>query len=148
MGGGYSLGRYKNSLDIILKRYIINNSGCWEYTGFRDSFGYGVCNQGTIHRLSYEYYIEPIPKGLYVLHKCDNPACFNPDHLFLGTQRDNMVDCAIKGRIGKSKVPLKKILVIYNCKGTNKNIGKVFNVHYSTVRNIRNLKYNYFKLKG
>jgi len=70
---------------------------CWEWLGSKNKGGYGN------HRLSYEYFIGHIPKGLCVCHKCDNPGCVNPNHLFLGTYKENMQDCKIKGRICKGE---------------------------------------------
>lgn len=80
---------------------------CWEWTGYRDERGYGrlssrvsgVTKTISAHRLSWQIYKGEIPPGLCVLHKCDNPPCVNPDHLFLGNQRDNMLDCSSKGRL-------------------------------------------------
>lgn len=78
------------------------NSGCWLWTGTVSSFGHGnVRIRGKLyqpHRLAWEEANGPIPPGLWVLHRCDVPSCCNPDHLFLGTNRDNMVDMVTKGR--------------------------------------------------
>lgn len=76
---------------------------CWEWTGRRMKDGYGrphITKTESVlaHRLSYELHIGPIPDGLCVLHRCDNPPCVRPSHLFLGTRADNAADMIHKGR--------------------------------------------------
>lgn len=81
--------------------------GCWEWTGVCDSNGRGKMSihnkERSTHRLSWELHNGPIPDGLLVCHKCDNPPCLRPDHLFLGTQKDNMQDAIKKGRMAWQK---------------------------------------------
>lgn len=83
------------------------NGDCWEWTGHRMKFGYGVIrSDGKVHkahRISYSINIAPIPDDLMVCHHCDNPACVRPDHLFVGTHQDNMDDRMAKGRYHKAK---------------------------------------------
>jgi hypothetical protein len=75
---------------------------CWIWKGYEKSCGYGGMRaygkNWFAHRLSYTLNIGEIPEGMYVCHKCDNPICVRPDHLFLGTHKDNMADCKAKGR--------------------------------------------------
>lgn len=82
-------------------RNIKKTKACWNWIGKLNNSGYGSIKKGRTsgaHRISYEIRNGPIPKGYYVLHKCDNRICVNPDHLWIGTQSDNMIDCQKKGR--------------------------------------------------
>ena len=78
---------------------------CWEYQGSLDKDGYGkVSVKGQwvkAHRLAYMEFVGPIPEGIQVLHKCDNPKCFRPDHLFLGSNQENTADRVAKDRSAK-----------------------------------------------
>ena len=77
--------------------------GCWEWMARRKLHGYGefriIDCLVPAHRMAWVLSVGPIPKGLLVLHRCDNPPCCNPDHLFLGTQADNLRDAIQKGRL-------------------------------------------------
>ena len=96
---------------------------CWEWTAAKNGSHGGMILGGKVrkaHRISYLIALGNIPKGMLVCHKCDNYMCVNPNHLFLGTQKDNMQDCAVKNRIflargelnGKTKLKLKDIVEI------------------------------------
>lgn len=86
---------------------MMDDRGCWEWMGALNRKGYGirtyyfpgrVQKNMTLHRVMYEKYKGPIPKGMLVCHSCDNPRCGNPGHLWLGTDRDNARDRESKGR--------------------------------------------------
>jgi hypothetical protein len=99
--------RYVRMTGTVEQRFwarVRKSDGCWEWTGA--CFKCGGYGQFTIehgqqvraHRHSWELHNGPIPKGLWVLHRCDNPKCVRPDHLFLGTCTDNARDMMAKGR--------------------------------------------------
>ena len=75
-----------------------DREGCAEWPFYRDPHGYGRVTSQLAHRRVWELAHGPIPVGLCVLHRCDNPPCVNPAHLFLGTIQDNNADMIAKGR--------------------------------------------------
>lgn len=139
-------------------------SGCWVCeTGYADNFGYlvvqisenGVQHSYKSHRFSYEYFVGSIPDGKLVCHKCDVPSCCNPEHLFLGSQSENMQDMVRKGRglVGgrnaNTKFTEADILAIYRDVDlglSREAIAKKFNVSAVTISHIatgRNWKHLY-----
>lgn len=114
---------------------IKKSDGCWEWQGVVNEKGYGVINKGRVgegnvlaHRLSWELHNGVIPEGegyhgICVLHKCDNPSCVNPDHLFLGTNQDNINDMVSKQR---------------NRRGENQPMSKLTDAEVKEIRKLRN----------
>lgn len=86
-------------------RFVQKSDGCWLWKSSFTVKGYGKLGGGgrggkqlLAHRVSYEIHHGEIPDGMVVMHKCDNPACVNPDHLQVGTQSENILDSLSKGR--------------------------------------------------
>ena len=104
-----------NNHQTFLDRIKVSETGCWEWQHNKDSRGYGMISIKGVyyraHRYSYEYYKGAIG-GFNVLHKCDNPPCCNPDHLFLGNQNENALDMIKKGRSRVPTTPVEDILRI------------------------------------
>lgn len=90
----------------LLDRLVRSPEGCWVFTGpLTDGYGSVYATKGrrvSAHRAAYTLYCGD-PGAFYVLHRCDNRACCNPGHLFLGTQQDNIRDCHRKGRAFNNK---------------------------------------------
>lgn len=88
--------------------------GCWLWTATTNNKGYGnfKFNKKYVgaHRASWMIHNGPIPKGKFVLHTCDNPPCVNPDHLFIGTNEDNLKDMAKKGRSTRGEKNVNAVL--------------------------------------
>ncbi len=98
-------------------RYVSKSNGCWDWSGCLAPNGYGrlqvdgKCKDA--HRVSWELHNGQVPHGLHVLHRCDNRKCVRPDHLFLGTHRENMEDMKRKGRAeGPKKLSAQEVAAI------------------------------------
>jgi hypothetical protein len=92
--------------DRFAMQAIPKESGCVEWSGWKNQYGYGCFHVDgrdiLVHRWAYADKHGPIPNGLFACHRCDNPSCVNPDHIFLGTQKDNLQDAGRKGRMNKT----------------------------------------------
>lgn len=104
----------KDTVEGFMARVDIQEHGCWEWIGVRMWLDYGTVRiDGKIlraHRVMWRLVNGDIPDNMMVCHKCDNPPCVRPDHLFLGTAKDNSDDCHSKGRGSRGEaVPQSKL---------------------------------------
>jgi DNA-binding transcriptional regulator YiaG len=124
---------------------------CWNWEAARAKNGYGrfMLNgrNRLAHVIAYELARGPIPSGLYVLHRCDNPPCVRPDHLFLGTLSDNTQDCLAKGRwkanpragsrCHLAKLDEEKVKLILESADSTKAVVRRFGISRAVVNSIR-----------
>lgn len=122
MDGNKALQEY-----ILSKSIPVTESGCWLWLGSTHNKGYGDAsikgNAERAHRVSYRAFIGQIPEGLMVCHSCDVRLCVNPQHLFVGTAKDNIWDAINKGRF-----------IPYNTLKTHCGKGHVFNAENTLIR--------------
>jgi len=136
-------------------KYNVSESGCWEAYGRHISKrGYPmIFHDGktqTVARYSYIFHFGEIAKGSIVMHKCDNPKCCNPEHLILGTYKDNSEDMCRKGRQNKNEkngsaklteIDVKLIRIYYQLgKYTQYELSKMFKIRQTSISNIINNK--------
>ena len=132
------------------KNGVVKENGCIEWAKQRDTDGYGKISiknyPYAVHRVAYEIYNGPIPPGMLVCHKCDNPSCFNPEHLFLGSSKDNLQDMVNKGRkprgekVHNSKLTeeqVREIKIRLNAGEKVSNIAEDYAVHGRAIRLIK-----------
>lgn len=131
------------------KYQAVTECGCWLWTGSSNPLGYGTFKLDgkaqMAHRASWMLHNGPIPAGLCVCHKCDTPACVNPDHLFLGTNADNVADMVRKGRqstargeaSGLAKITEREAVEIFQAAGLQRDIAARYGVHQVQVSAIK-----------
>lgn len=145
------LVRYKE----MFEEKVVKKDGCWEWRNPAGSAGYGYLGPTghviNAHRLSWLIHNGSIPQGLWVLHKCHNPICSNPDHLYIGTPKDNTRDMILAGRAvynqqssKNAKLTLEQAkeikLLLVTTDLSQYQIAKKFNVSRGTVQDIKRNK--------
>ncbi len=148
--------RTLNDLKAIWStKYTVRDCGfetpCWVWNQSKSEKGYARCvfqrRVYTGGRLPWMMFNGPIPDGLCACHKCDNPSCVRPDHIFLGTKAENNRDCKAKkrnnigSRNGQSVLDensVKKIKLLLKSKAVSLHrIGRMFSVHHATIWDIK-----------
>ena len=140
MKNGGVIERFRKSYRVSKKTQCWNWNKCFLNSGYgRIMFNYVHYRA---HVLSYLLHKGNIKKGLYVCHKCDNTKCVNPEHLFLGTAKDNMQDCLKKDRKHNSgfKLSHEQVLYIRNSDKKTRELMKELKVAESTILNVKHNK--------
>ena len=145
----------RTMMEAIELGHVKNDkTGCWEWAKTKNRQGYGevwISKSGEqkkwpAHRASWTVFRGPIPDGMFVCHKCDNPPCINPDHLFIGTQADNVADSTRKKRRAygtrnvNAKLSRDAVEKIRSDTRSQRKIAKDYGVSQVQICNIKNGK--------
>lgn len=132
----------------LMRCVVVSSGGCWLWTGHKARFGHGILlidgKKRGAHRVSWIAHHGPIPDGMCVCHRCDVPACVNPDHLFLGTVKENFDDMRAKNRqpfgerSGRAKLTEGDVRLIRMDTRAQKDIAGEFGITGTLVRKIKN----------
>lgn len=127
--------------ETITSRCKLNHeTGCWEWTRARHKYGYGELRSGKsgvrASRVAYQLWKGEIPHGMCVCHRCDNPPCCNPEHLFLGTHADNIRDASRKERLS-SKLNWEKVYKIRADPRPYRQISQEYSISESLISNVK-----------
>ena len=127
--------------------WVVMESGCWHWLGPTRAGGYGEVRRFGAHRISYEIANGPIPEGMFICHRCDNPPCVNPEHLFAGTPAENTADAVAKSRMahgerqGGARLTDAKVIEIrarVAAGEVQRRLAEEFAVSYMTISLIKN----------
>lgn len=139
-------GKYRQATtpEYYLEQRLVKTDSCWIWTAAKDRDGYGQCHASRVakdlgvtraHQMAFVTWVGPNPNKLLVCHKCDNPSCCNPLHLFLGTNNDNVQDMMQKGRNvipDKRNKHTNEIIAAFG-KENCFEVAKKFNLSFSTI---------------
>ena len=141
------LNRFRKKVQIDL------NTGCWNWCGYIHKTGYGYTSNKSsglrrAHRVSWYLHNGDFDRSLYVLHKCDNRRCVNPDHLYLGEQQNNVNDMIARGKIvnpvgshhGRSKLTERQVIEIRKSGLTGREVSKKYKIGEANASFILNYK--------
>ena len=134
-------------LDLVkkhLQRYSVDNNGCWNWTGpLRNGYGHMRAGAATIgaHRFFFENHVRRLNAGEWVLHRCDNKQCVNPDHLYAGSQRDNVRDAVERGlyigNMSAAKLTADDVAAIRLSNASTVSIAREYGMSNSAIRAVR-----------
>jgi hypothetical protein len=142
----------RKPVDERLSNYIVDENGCHIWQGYKNQDGYGSVRDDSkmvlTHRVAYAHKHGPIPPWLMVCHDCGDRACINPDHLYLGTAKDNAADMVRHGNagtqkgegIGNSKLTEREVLAIRASDMSGVGLARLYGVTNANITAVRNRK--------